>query len=155
MAQESARSVAFAALREWRRGHRFADAILQSALASSSLASPDRAFATELLYGVLRNLMLLDFWIGILRSGSVDDDSRDLLRLGLYQLFRLHTPGHAAVFETVELAPRRNRSFINAVLRSALRRASELQEAAAAAPLSVQTSHPDFLLERWTRTYGG
>ena len=154
MAQESARSVALAALREWRRGDRFADAILHSRLSDTSLGAADRAFATELFYGILRNLALLDFWIGILRPGSVDDESRDLLRLGLYQLLRLETPAHAAVFETVELAPRRSRAFVNAVLRSALRRMSELHDAAELAPLSVRSSHPEFLIARWTSTYG-
>ena len=154
MAHQSARGVALAALRECRRGTRFADAILQPLLTSSSLTAPDRAFATELFYGTLRNLTLLDFWVGILRPGSVDDESRDLLRLGLYQVFRLRTPGHAAVFETVELAPRRHRAFINAVLRSALRRADELQAAADDAPLAIRASHPEFLIQRWAKTYG-
>lgn len=154
MAHHSARGLAFAALREWRGGGRFADSVLQLLLAGSPLAGSDRAFATELFYGVLRNLTLLDFWIGLLRSGSIDDQSRDLLRLGLYQLFCLQTPGHAAVFETVELAARRNRSFVNAMLRSASRRAEELQQAGNAASLATRTSHPGFLIERWTRTFG-
>ncbi|CAA9260183.1 MAG: 16S rRNA (cytosine(967)-C(5))-methyltransferase [uncultured Chthoniobacterales bacterium] len=154
MAHQSARAIAFAALREWRRGDRFGDAILQALLSGSALAGSDRAFATELFYGVLRNLTLLDFWIALLRSGSIDDESRDLLRLGLYQMFCLRTPSHAAVFETVELASRRSRSFVNAMLRSALRRAEELQQAADAAPLTSRTSHPGFLIERWTRTFG-
>ena len=154
MAQDSARGLAFAALREWRRGERFADSVLQTLLGGSALAAPDRAFATELFYGVLRNLTLLDFWISLLRSGSIDDDSRDLLRLGLYQLFCLQTPGHAAVFETVALASRRNRSFVNAMLRSASRRAEELRHAADAASLATRTSHPGFLTERWTNSFG-
>lgn len=154
MAPHSARGLAFAALREWRRRDRFSDSVLQALLAVNTLAGADRAFATELFYGVLRNLTLLDFWIGVLRSGSIDDDSRDLLRLGLYQLFRLQTPGHAAVFETVQLASRRNRSFVNAMLRSATRRAEELQKAGDAAPPATRASHPGFLLERWTKTFG-
>ncbi|MBA3273680.1 MAG: hypothetical protein H0T11_07390 [Chthoniobacterales bacterium] len=145
MAHASARALALAALEQWRHGHRFADAILQDLLSRSSLSGSDRSFATELFYGVLRNLTLLDFWISRLRSGSLDNGSRDLLRLGLYQMFLLHTAGHAAVFETVELAPKKSRSLINAILRNALRRADELQKAAASAPLNTRSSHPDFL----------
>jgi 16S rRNA (cytosine967-C5)-methyltransferase len=154
MAHHSARGLAVAALREWRRSDRFADAVLQTLLAGSPLTGSDRAFATELFYGILRNLTLLDFWIGLLRSGSIDDESRDLLRLGLYQLFCLQTPEHAAVFETVELAGRRNRSFVNAMMRSASRRAEELQQAGHAASLATRTSHPGFLIERWAATFG-
>ena len=154
MAQSSARELAVAALTEWRRTHRFADAILQQRLAESRLGTADRAFATELFYGVLRNRTLLDFWIGQLRSSALDSVSRDLLRVGLYQLFILRTPGHAAVFETVALAPQRQRGLINAVLRTAQRRLDELHAAAAGAPLSVRRSHPEFLIERWTKAFG-
>ena len=154
MAQESARSIALVAMREWRRGNHFADAILQTLLAPSTLSPADRAFATQLFYGLLRNLTLLDFWIALLRSGSLDHDSRDLVRLGLYQLLILRTPTHAAVFETVELATRRNRPLVNALLRAATRRVSELEQQASAAPLPTRTSHPEFLVERWIGTFG-
>lgn len=150
----SARSVALAALTEWRQTRRFADAVIQQELAHTALSSADRGFAVELFYGVLRNLTLLDFWIGRLRPGRIDDTSRDLLRLGLYQLFRLRTPAHAAVFETVELAPRTGRSFINAILRSAMRRGQELTAAALREELPVRMSHPQFLVERWTDAFG-
>ena len=121
---------------------------------SSDLAGPDRAFTTELFYGILRNLSLLDFWIGSLRSGRLDHDARDLLRLGLYQLFLLDTPEHAAVYETVELAGARTRSLVNAVLRNALRRKGELVEEAGRQDLSVRSSHPQFLINRWRQNFG-
>lgn len=149
----NARAVAFAALGEWRRGRQFADAIMQRLLARHSLGPADRAFALELFYGVLRNLTLLDFWIDHLRAGALDHDSRDLLRLGCYQIFRLQTPGHAAVFETVELSGPRNRGLINGVLRAALRRQDELRAAAETAPFATRVSHPEFLIERWRKAF--
>lgn len=154
MAPRSARELALAALSEWRRSERFADAILQNYLVVSRLSDSDRAFATELFYGTLRNLTLLDFWIGLLRRPSLDDKARDLLRLGLYQLIVLRTPGHAAVFETVALASPRQRSLVNAILRSAQRRLEELETAAKNAPLATRTSHPEFLIDRWTKAFG-
>jgi 16S rRNA (cytosine967-C5)-methyltransferase len=150
----SSRGVALAALRAWRTGEQFADSILARLLRSSDLAGPDRAFTTELFYGILRNLSLLDFWIGSLRSERLDDDARDLLRLGIYQLFLLETPGHAAVYETVELAGARTRSLVNAVLRNALRRKEELLGHAGNQDLSVRSSHPHFLIDRWTQNFG-
>jgi 16S rRNA (cytosine967-C5)-methyltransferase len=150
----SSRRVALAALREWRTGEQFADAILARLLRSSDLTAPDRAFATELFYGILRNLSLLDFWIGLLRSGHLDHDARDLLRLGFYQLFILQTSEHAAVYETVELAGAKARSLINGVLRNALRRKKELIEKASMQDLSIRSSHPQFLIDRWLRNFG-
>src|SRR5439155_7542097 len=80
MAQLSARQIALAALRLWRKEKRFADSIISELLAKAELTPSDRAFALELFYGVLRNLTLLDLWIGCLRALRVDNDVRDVLR---------------------------------------------------------------------------
>ena len=154
MAQLSARQIALKALRTWRNGKRFADSIISPSLAETSLLRSDRAFALELFYGVLRNLTLLDFWISCLRASRVESDLRDILRLGLYQLFLLKTAQHAAVHETVELAPKRQRTIINAMLRAAVRRTNELLALAQAQPLFLRTSHPQFLIERWQQHFG-
>lgn len=154
MAQLSARQIALKALRTWRNGKRFADSIISPSLAQTSLMRSDRAFALELFYGVLRNLTLLDFWISCLRASRVESDLRDILRLGLYQLFLLKTAQHAAVHETVELAPKRQRTIINAMLRAAARRTNELLSLAQAQPLFLRTSHPQFLIERWQQHFG-
>lgn len=154
MARLAARRIALNALRTWRKEKRFADSIVSEFLAKAELTESDRAFAFALFYGVLRNLTLLDFWIGCLRSSKIDADLRDMLRLGLYQLFLLKTAQHAAVHETVDLAPRRQRTIINGVLRAAIRRQSELLSRADSQPLFVRTSHPQFLVERWEQHFG-
>jgi 16S rRNA (cytosine967-C5)-methyltransferase len=154
MARLSARRIALKALRAWRREKRFADSIVSEFLTKAELTGSDRAFAFDLFYGVLRNLTLLDFWISCLRSSQVDADLRDILRLGLYQLFVLKTAQHAAVHETVDLAPRRQRAIINGILRAAIRRQSELLALADAEPLFVRASHPQFLVERWQQHFG-
>jgi len=154
VAGSSARRVALTALRVWRTKRRFADSIISGLFAETKLVAPDRAFALELFYGVLRNLTLLDFWILRLRPSKVDVDLRDILRLGLYQLLILEISEHAAVYETVELAKKRNRALVNGVLRAADRRREELREQANAQPLDVRTSHPKFLIARWKKNYG-
>ena len=154
MEQPSARQIALAALRLWRREKRFADAITSQLLARADLTLSDRSFVLELFYGVLRNLTLLDFWIGCLRGSRVESNVRDILRLGLYQLFLLNTPEHAAVHETVALAPQKQHPIVNGVLRAATRQRSELLVQADAQPLFVRTSHPQFLLERWQQHFG-
>src|SRR5215467_1489612 len=140
MAQLSARQIALAALRRWRKEKRFADSVIAGLLAKAELTASDRGFALELFYGVLRNLTLLDFWIGCLRASRVEINVRDILRLGLYQVFILKTPEHAAVHETVAIAPQKQRPIVNAVLRAAIRRQTELLARADAQRLSVRTS---------------
>lgn len=132
----------------------FADAVISNALFKTQLQSADRAFAVELFYGVLRNLTLLDFWIGALRRAHVDVDLRDLLRLGLYQLFMAKTAEHAAIYETVEQAPKGQRAIVNAILRSAARDRQDMKRKANSQPLEVRASHPKFLIERWERQFG-
>jgi 16S rRNA (cytosine967-C5)-methyltransferase len=154
VAQTSARGVALAALRSWRNKKLFADAVISQALEKASLSSVDRAFALELFYGVLRNLTLLDFWIRNLRPTRVEVDLRDVLRLGLYQLFVIGTAEHAAVNETVGLVPKAQRAIVNAILRSAVRERPTLRDQANAQPLEIRTSHPKFLIERWQKQFG-
>ena len=149
-----ARQIALSALRLWRKEKRFADSIISGLSAKAELAPSDRAFALELFYGVLRNLTLLDFWISRLRASRVESDLRDILRLGLYQLFLLKTAEHAAVHETVELAPKKQRTIINAMLRTATRQRSDLLARTEAQPLFIRTSHPQFLVERWLQHFG-
>src|SRR5207344_328319 len=154
MARRSARQTALAALRLWRKQKRFADSIISGLLANANFAPSDRAFAFELFYGVFRNLTLLDFWIGCLRASHIEVNVRDILRLGLYQVFLLKTPEHAAVHETVAIAAQKQRPIINALLRAAIRQRSELLAEADAQPLFVRASHPRFLVERWQQRFG-
>ena len=154
MIHSSARRAALQALRTWRTQNQLADAVLSSVLTASVLGASDRGFAQELFYGVLRNLTLLDFWINQLRSSRLNADLRDIVRLGLYQLFLLGVSEHAAVFESVQIAPVRNRGLINAILRSATRQRAALEKLARQEPLSVRLSHPEFLVERWEKAFG-
>lgn len=155
MVQRSARQTALAGLRLWRKEKHFADSVISGLLSKTELPPSDRAFALELFYGVLRNLTLLDFWIGRLRLSRIERDVRDLVRLGLYQLFLLKTPEHAAVHETVALAPKKQRPIVNGVLRAATRCRNELLAQAGTQPVFVRTSHPQFLVERWQQHFGG
>src|SRR3954452_6914802 len=154
MAQRCARETALAALWLWRQKRCFADSIISGVFAKAQLTASDRAFALELFYGVLRNLTLLDFWIGCLRAAHIETNVRDLLRLGLHQVLLLETPAHAAVHETVAMATKKQRPIINAILRVATRQRSELLAQVDAQPLFVRTSHPQFLLERWQQRFG-
>ncbi len=149
----SARAVTHRLLAEWERRCPHADELLHEKLAASKLDERDRSLVTELFYGVLRRLSELDFLIGRLRDGAVDDDTRAVLRLGLYQLFHTRIPVFAAVKETVALS-RRAGGLVNAILRRADRERAQLLDALASAPLDVRTSHPEFLLEKWTANFG-
>jgi 16S rRNA (cytosine967-C5)-methyltransferase len=76
---------------------------------------------------------------------------RALLLVGLYQLWHLRIPEHAAVAETVTAARQLKKPWAagltNAVLRAALRRRQELAVALEKEPEAC-TAHPRWLLQR-------
>ena len=79
----------------------------------------EAGLARELATGSERNRGLLDFVLGSVAHRDLPRDPlvRSTLRLGAYQLlFLSRVPAHAAVHETVELAPRL-KPLVNALLR--------------------------------------
>jgi len=148
-----ARELCLDLLRRWCSGRDFADEILHTGLASSSLGGPDRGLVTELFYGMLRHLTRLDRVIDGLVEVRIDHRTRDVLRLGLYQILQLRMPPHAAVNETVALAGRA-RGLVNAILRRTLREIDDIEADLAEEPLSVRMSHPEFLVKRWIAQHG-
>lgn len=153
MPSHNPRAACLTALRRWREGREFADAILHESLAAASLSPLDRAFFMDAFYGVLRNLSALDFFIARLRDGTLEPPVRDLLRLGLYQIFYMRVPDHAAVNEAVELAGSA-RGLVNAILRRAIREHEDLSRRLDNQPIATRFSHPQELVRRWENAFG-
>ena len=116
----TARSVALEVVRRVADEGAYSNLALSAALRRSSLDDRDRRLATDLAYGTLRRLLPLDDEIAAVADreiGALDPAVRAALRVGAYQLRHTRIPPHAAVGETVALAPGRARGFVNAVLR--------------------------------------
>ncbi len=150
----TARQVAHRVLREWSHRKQHAQDLLDTALSKADLSKADRGLTPHLVFGVLRQRRLLDHWIGRLRQGSLDEATRIVLQLGLFQLFFTRVPDHAAVNETLQLAPHKTRGLVNAVLRRAIRERDMLERARAEAPMNIRFSLPEFLLEKWMSQFG-
>lgn len=148
----NSRTACVQALQRWETSTVFADEVLHEALGSSKFNVFDRAFLTETFYGILRHRSALDFLIRQLRDTDLDLQTRQVLRLGFYQIFWMRIPHHAAVNETVNLAGRA-RGLVNALLRRAIREKGMLDEQLAAAPPAIRYSHPEFLIRRWERQF--
>lgn len=119
-----------------------------------SLSPADRHLVQALVFGVLRNQSWLDHVIGTLRQGRLDMNVRLILQLGLCQLFLLGMADHAAVYETVNLAPSRLRGLVNAILRNALRKEKAILAEREKLPLHILYSTPRWLVEKWTAQFG-
>ncbi len=144
-------------------GDDYTENLLETALAAAPLSPPDRGLCQELVYGIVRQQLALDWLIARKTNGRPQKATLQLLlQLGLYQIFWLdRIPDHAAVNETVELAKRAGfntqAGFINAVLRGYLREVAGTKKLLA----ELQTkqpwlgySHPEWLVSRWQQRWG-
>lgn len=133
-------------------------------MATARLNPADRGLCHELVCGVVRWQKTLDALIARKTDPAREQRPalKNLLRLGLYQIFWLDKiPAHAAVHETVEQAKRSGYNsqagFINAVLRGYLREAEEIKKILAdmkASQPALGWSHPEWLVELWRARYG-
>ena len=149
MVSMSARTVALDVLRRIEEDGAYANLALGPALDASGLAREDRRFATDLVYGTTRMRRACDALVDRFVSRPPDPGTRRVLRLGAYQLYFARVAPHAAVSETVALAPRRTRGFVNAVLRK-VASAGEMRWPSLAAELS----YPDWIVDRLRRELG-
>jgi len=109
--------VALDALDRIDPGGAYANLLLPELLNRTGLDRRDRAFATELVYGTTRMRRACDFLVDRFLTRELDSTVRNALRLGAYQLHFLSLAPHAAVGETVAVAPKAARGLVNAVLR--------------------------------------
>lgn len=155
----TARKLALNVLLRCERGGGYSTLTLDSALKGAELSDSDRALATCLVFGVISRKITLDYYISELSSlpdRKIEPETRNIIRLGLYQLIYLdRIPAHAAVNESVALAPRRSVGFVNALLRSYLRKKDEIKlPSDPIAAMSVSKSFPEALCEKIVAEYG-
>jgi 16S rRNA (cytosine967-C5)-methyltransferase len=141
------------ALQRWESEREFADEVLHQALQRTTFSNANRAFVTEAFYGTIRNRSYLDFIIQQFRPSGLDMPTRQVLRLGIYQLYKMRIPDHAAVFETVNIAGPA-RTLVNAVLRRSIAEKETVLKRLAEAPPHIRYSLPEFLWQKWVGRYG-
>ncbi len=139
------------------------DDLLSNALQKSELTQQEKRWIMELVYGVTRMKLQLDEWIGLVFKGryrKAQHAVKSLLRMGAFQLKYMQTSEHAAINETVALSKRVKQAQASGLVNAVLRKIQnleledvlehyddELQR------LSVATSHPQWLLEKWISRY--
>ena len=143
---DSPRRLALDLLRRIEDEGAYANLVVPAALSRSGLSAPDRAMVTDLVYGTTRRRRSCDALYGRHVVVEPDAATRRLLRLGTYQWAWGRVPAHAAVSETVALAPKRVRGFVNAVLRRTV--AGPPPSDASWSSPAVALSYPDWMFGR-------
>lgn len=160
---KSAREAAFSILNRVDDAGAYADILLQEALERLDLR--ERPLATELVYGVLRFRLRLDWIIGNfskLKTAKLETRVLNAMRLGVYQLCFLDgIPASAAVDESVKLVKKdgaKTAGFVNAVLRAVTAGKEKISypdaKKDAAQFISIFHSHPLWLVRRWMERWG-
>lgn len=147
-----ARETALQALMACRKEGAWANAVLKEYIARNRLDARDAALASRLCYGVVQNRLRLDYFLEGLLSrplAQLHPVVRDVLHLGLYQLYDLDKiPASAAVNESVALAKKyvsnpKAPALVNGVLRSAQREGKRPEPTSYA----LRYSHPEELTQ--------
>lgn len=124
----------------------------------------DKSLVTEIVYGTLQHQRLIDFYLTPFLKQNIDKLDcwvKHVLRLSVYQLLFLdRIPERAVVHEAVEIAKKKGhrgiQSMVNGVLRNFIRtpRASLDTIEDPLNRIAVQTSHPTWMVKRWSKQFG-
>ena len=161
----TARETALRVLVSCRTNGAWADAALKAQLSRDGLSGQEAALCSRIVYGVVQNQLLLDFYLAAYCSqkpGHLQTPLLDILRIGAYQiLFLDKIPDSAAVNTSVELAKLAKRGqasgLVNAVLRKLSKNKNDLPlipERDADRYLSIKYSHPKWLVKRLLNILG-
>ena len=123
--------------------------------------TPYRADFGHLVNGVIRNITFLDYFIEKIsqrKPSFLQNDIRNILRLGFFELEFTQNPEYAVVNSYVDIVKKTNpkaSSLVNAVFRNFLRQKDEIKLPSNFLDnLSIKYSHPKWMIKRWVLHYG-
>ena len=102
----------------------YSNIVLNDAFKEFYLTAKEKAFITEIFYGVLRNKNFLDYMIEKNTKVVKKEWIRNLLRISIYQLTFMSSDAKGVVWEATEIAKKHGiaiSKFINGTLRNYLR----------------------------------
>ena len=156
------RQIALRILDEYEVGGKFINLALSTHL-TDGLSREEKAALTALLYTTVEHKLSYDYYICALSGrslGQIESHTLNILRLGLCQILDMKSiPDFAAVNESVKLAANPGeKSFVNGILRAAVRRKDDLpmppEEKNYRRYLSVKYSFPLAVVKHFDSLFG-
>lgn len=126
----------------------------------AEVSTADRGLCHELVLGTLRRQIYIDRVVDVYSKGKkLDAAVRVATRLGIYQLLFLdRIPEYSAVNDSVDLVHIAKKTsakgFVNAILRRVAQEKPSIAFDDEIERLSVETSHPQWLIEKWIGEFG-
>ena len=136
----------------------YSNIVLNDAFREFFLSPKEKAFMTEIFYGVIRNKKFLDYIIDIYTKDIRKEWIRNLLRISIYQITFMNSDDKGVVWEATELAKKYSiaiSKFINGTLRNYLRnKDSELKKLNDEKNYDVLYSIPKWFCDVLEKQYG-
>ena len=136
----------------------YSNIVLNDAFREFFLSPKEKAFMTEIFYGVIRNKKFLDYIIDIYTKDIRKEWIRNLLRISIYQITFMDSDDKGVVWEATELAKKYSigiSKFINGTLRNYLRnKDSELKKLNDEKNYDVLYSIPKWFCDVLEKQYG-
>lgn len=161
---DKARTIAAAVLKDMEQEGAYSNLKLNQYFKSYGLEHKDRSFASEILYGTLRNKLKIDYMISRFSKTGLDKMSPwaiNIIRTAVYQIFYMdRVPEFAAVNEAVEIAKSKDRkaaAFVNGLLRGILRNKeafNKVEVKDSVGRMSIEYSHPEWFIKKYLPIYG-
>ena len=137
----------------------YSNIALNETFKTLNINSKEKAFITEIFYGVIRNKKFLDYIIEKNTKEIKKEWIRNLLRISIYQITFMDSDNKGVVWEATELAKKKYgvpiSKFINGTLRNYLRnKDSELKSLADEKNYEVLYSIPKWFCDMLEKQYG-
>ena len=137
----------------------YSNIALNETFKTLNINSKEKAFMTEIFYGVLRNKKFLDYIIEKNTKEIKKEWIRNLLRISIYQITFMDSDNKGVVWEATELAKKKYgvpiSKFINGTLRNYLRNKDpELKSLADEKNYEVLYSIPKWFCDMLEKQYG-
>ena len=137
----------------------YSNIALNETFKTLDINSKEKAFITEIFYGVIRNKKFLDYIIERYTKDIRKEWIRNLLRISIYQIIFMNSDDKGVVWEAAELAKKKYGTpiskFINGTLRNYLRnKDSELKRLDDEKNYEVLYSIPKWFYDTLEKQYG-
>lgn len=156
------RSIALEIINDVLNNGAYSNLSLNQKIKENNLNEKDIALLTEIVYGTIKNIMLLDYYLEpYLKIKKPEPWFQNLLRMSVYQLkFLDKVPNYAIVNEAVNIAKKKSKAkldkMVNAILRNIIRNGfrslDEIKDEKMR--LSIETSYPMWIIDLWERQFG-
>lgn len=153
------RELALEILLKYKQNQSYLNLTLNTYFQRYDLTRQQKDFITRVVYGTVQNLLLLEYILKPHIQGRVKTYEKMLLLMSLYQHEKMDAiPDYAIINEAVELAKRKKgkktANFIHAVLQNVFQSSYSFDGLSKEEKLSIETSHPLWLVKMLSKQYG-